>query len=175
MPFLTATNPSCGRGIDRRGGWDQQDDALPPLPVEGRTGGGIICANPRKRPTAAGRASKKSILATPARSFRPGSRRWPATSQIPTSAVAPSPTPPSNCRTRITRRDASSKSARAAQRTRLVQLCDAAELSEPDMLADELHLLLEGARVTAQSVGSSGLGARLIRMGEAMIASHAAA
>jgi AcrR family transcriptional regulator len=64
---------------------------------------------------------------------------------------------------------------KAAHRTRLVQLCNAAGLSEPDMLADELHLLLEGARVTAQSVGSSGLGARLIRMGEAMIASHAAA
>ena len=41
------------------------------------------------------------------------------------------------------------------------------------MLADELHLLLEGARVTAQSVGSDGLGARLVRMGEAMIAAHA--
>jgi AcrR family transcriptional regulator len=64
---------------------------------------------------------------------------------------------------------------KAAHRTRLVQLCNAAKLSEPDMLADELHLLLEGARVTAQSVGSSGLGARLIRMGEAMIASHVAA
>jgi AcrR family transcriptional regulator len=64
---------------------------------------------------------------------------------------------------------------KAAHRTRLVQLCNAAKLSEPEMLADELHLLLEGARVTAQSVGSSGLGARLIRMGEAMIASHIAA
>ena len=64
---------------------------------------------------------------------------------------------------------------KAAQRTRLVQLSDAAGLNEPDMLADELHLLLEGARVTAQSVGSSGLGARLIRMGEAVIASHVAA
>jgi hypothetical protein len=32
------------------------------------------------------------------------------------------------------------------------------------MLADELYLLLEGARVTAQSVGAEGLGARLIRM-----------
>ena len=49
-----------------------------------------------------------------------------------------------------------------------------AGLSEPDMLADELHLLLEGARVTAQSVGSDDLGARLVRMGEAMIAAHAA-
>jgi molybdenum-dependent DNA-binding transcriptional regulator ModE len=42
------------------------------------------------------------------------------------------------------------------------------------MLADELYLLLEGARVTAQSVGSEGLGARLTHMGEAMIAAHEA-
>ncbi len=60
-----------------------------------------------------------------------------------------------------------------AQRTRLIRLCRAAGLSEPDMLADELHLLLEGARVTSQSVGADGLGARLVRMGEAMIAAHA--
>ena len=64
--------------------------------------------------------------------------------------------------------------AKAALRSRLIRLCGAAGLSEPEMLADELHLLLEGARVTAQSVGSNGLDARLIRMGEAMIASHAA-
>ncbi len=57
-------------------------------------------------------------------------------------------------------------------RSRLVWLCEAAGLSEPDMLADELHLLIEGARVTAQSVGADGLGARLIRMSEALIASH---
>jgi AcrR family transcriptional regulator len=63
--------------------------------------------------------------------------------------------------------------AKAALRLRLVRLCGEAVLSEPEMLADELHLLLEGARVTAQSVGSDGLDARLIRMGEAMIASHA--
>ena len=59
-----------------------------------------------------------------------------------------------------------------AQRERLIALCRAAGLSEPDMLADELHLLLEGARVTSQSVGADGLGARLMRMGEAMIAAH---
>ena len=58
------------------------------------------------------------------------------------------------------------------QRARLVGLCRAAGLSEPDMLADELHLLLEGARVTSQSVGADGLGARLMRMGETMIAAH---
>jgi AcrR family transcriptional regulator len=61
---------------------------------------------------------------------------------------------------------------KTAQRRRLIELCREAGLSEPDMLADELHLLLEGARVTAQSVGADGLGARVTRMGEAMIAAH---
>ena len=61
---------------------------------------------------------------------------------------------------------------KVAQRARLVELCAAAGLTEPDMLADELHLLLEGARVTAQSVGTDALGACLMRMGEAMIAAH---
>ena len=62
--------------------------------------------------------------------------------------------------------------AKAKQRSRLISLCGAAGLTEPEMLADELHLLLEGARVTSQSVGSDGLDARLIRMGEAMITAH---
>jgi hypothetical protein len=43
---------------------------------------------------------------------------------------------------------------------------------EPELLADELFLLLEGVRVAAQSMGHAGLGDRLIRMGEAMIAAH---
>jgi len=63
---------------------------------------------------------------------------------------------------------------KTAQRARLVRLCRAAGLAEPDLLADELHLLLEGARVTAQSGGRDGLGPRLMRMGEALIAAHAA-
>jgi AcrR family transcriptional regulator len=58
------------------------------------------------------------------------------------------------------------------QRTALVRLCASAGLTEPEMLADELHLLLEGARVTAQSGGAQGLGARLVRMSEALIAAH---
>ena len=65
--------------------------------------------------------------------------------------------------------------AKMAHRAKLVRLCRAAGLSEPDLLADELNLLLEGARVTAQSVGSDGLGTRLVRMGEAVLAAHAAA
>ena len=60
-----------------------------------------------------------------------------------------------------------------AQRSRLIHLSEQAGLSEPEMLADELHLLLEGARVTAQSVGTDGLAARLLHMGRAMIAAHA--
>jgi len=59
-----------------------------------------------------------------------------------------------------------------AQRQYLTGLCDAAKLAEPDMAADELFLLLEGARVTAQSMGPQGLGDRLVRMGEAIIKAH---
>jgi AcrR family transcriptional regulator len=61
---------------------------------------------------------------------------------------------------------------KSQQRARLVALCGAAGLGEPELLADELNLLLEGARVTAQSIGAAGLGARLTRMSEAVIASH---
>jgi hypothetical protein len=64
---------------------------------------------------------------------------------------------------------------KAAHRDQLARLCSAAGLREPEMLADELHLLLEGARVTAQSVGTEGLGPRLLRMGEALIAAHSPA
>jgi AcrR family transcriptional regulator len=59
-----------------------------------------------------------------------------------------------------------------AHRNRLVTLCRSAGLSDPEALADELHLLLEGARVISQSVGADGLRDRLTRMGEAMIAAH---
>jgi AcrR family transcriptional regulator len=62
---------------------------------------------------------------------------------------------------------------KVAQRDHLAHLCRSAGLSDPEMLADELHLLLEGARVTSQSVGPEGLGARLMRMGEVMITAHA--
>ncbi len=61
---------------------------------------------------------------------------------------------------------------KTAMRQRLIRLCEEAGLTEPDLLADELHIMLEGARVTAQSVGAANLGPRLMRMGEAMIAAH---
>jgi AcrR family transcriptional regulator len=61
-----------------------------------------------------------------------------------------------------------------AQRKHLADLCRSAGLKDPEMLADELYLLLEGARVTSQSIGADGLGARLTRMAEAMMAAHEA-
>jgi AcrR family transcriptional regulator len=60
------------------------------------------------------------------------------------------------------------------QRDALIRLCDTAGLSDPEMLADEFLLLIEGARVTAQSMGADGLDARLMRMSEALIAAHRA-
>src|SRR5215475_1425446 len=61
---------------------------------------------------------------------------------------------------------------KTAQRNRIIQLCAAADLAQPELLADELFLLLEGARVTAQSMGPQGLGERLVKMGEAIIKAH---
>ncbi len=61
---------------------------------------------------------------------------------------------------------------KAGQRERLVALCSASGVVEPELLADELFLLLEGARVSAQSSGPQGPASRLVRMGEALIASH---
>jgi AcrR family transcriptional regulator len=58
------------------------------------------------------------------------------------------------------------------QRAELIRLCGRAGLAEPEMLADEFLLLIEGARVTAQSMGADGLGPRLVRMSEALIAAH---
>src|SRR6476619_4923055 len=61
---------------------------------------------------------------------------------------------------------------KSAQRDRLVALCGATGIAEPELLADELFLLLEGARVSAQSFGPHGPASRLVRMGEALIAAH---
>lgn len=63
---------------------------------------------------------------------------------------------------------------KTTQRNQLISICEAANLNEPDLLADELFLLLEGARVMAQSTGPVGMDARLLRMGDALIRSHEA-
>jgi AcrR family transcriptional regulator len=64
---------------------------------------------------------------------------------------------------------------KTAWRARLVALCQAAGLAEPELLADELNLMLEGARVSSQSVGPEGLRVRVVRISEALIASHSQA
>jgi AcrR family transcriptional regulator len=57
------------------------------------------------------------------------------------------------------------------QRDRLARLCRNAGISRADLLADTLSLLLEGARVSRQSVGAEGPSAKFVRMCEAVIAS----
>ena len=58
---------------------------------------------------------------------------------------------------------------KTAYRERLVNLCKAAGIAQADLLADALSLLLEGARVSRQSVGAEGPSARFVRMSEAVI------
>jgi AcrR family transcriptional regulator len=60
-----------------------------------------------------------------------------------------------------------------AHRNRLEQLCRDAGIAKADLLADSLWLLLEGARVSNQSVGAAGPSAHFIAIGEAMIAAFA--
>jgi len=62
---------------------------------------------------------------------------------------------------------------KTAHRERLISLCRDARLADPERLADEIFLIWEGARVTAQSVGSQGLSSRLAEMFEALVAYHA--
>jgi AcrR family transcriptional regulator len=61
---------------------------------------------------------------------------------------------------------------KAAARSRLLRLCREAGLSQPESLADELILLVEGARVCAQSMGREGPCDRLAGMGAALIDAH---
>jgi AcrR family transcriptional regulator len=61
---------------------------------------------------------------------------------------------------------------KTAQRDRLARLCRSAGAPQAELLADELFLLLEGARVSVQSVGPEGPGARFVRMAQATIADH---
>jgi AcrR family transcriptional regulator len=57
-------------------------------------------------------------------------------------------------------------------RERLVKLFRAAALREPEGLADEVFLLIEGARMNIQSLGADGPASRLVRMIEALVDSH---
>lgn len=58
------------------------------------------------------------------------------------------------------------------QREKLIGLCVEAGLVEPDLLADKMILLCEGARVCVQSMGPNGPAARLAEMLEGLIVDH---
>jgi AcrR family transcriptional regulator len=60
---------------------------------------------------------------------------------------------------------------KAKQRDRLTRLCGAAGASQPDLLADTLILLLEGARVSRRSLGTKGPSANLLRTSRDVIIS----
>jgi AcrR family transcriptional regulator len=58
-------------------------------------------------------------------------------------------------------------------REMLVSLCREAGLAEPELLADQVFLLCEGARVSIQSVGPKGPGSRLVRLLQLCVENHA--
>jgi AcrR family transcriptional regulator len=53
-----------------------------------------------------------------------------------------------------------------------LDLCRKAGLRDPELLADELFLLSEGAQVSLQCVGPTGPASRLIDMFETLVAAH---
>jgi AcrR family transcriptional regulator len=54
----------------------------------------------------------------------------------------------------------------------IIELCRKAGLRDPELLADELFLLCEGARVTIQSLGPRGPAERLAEMFQMLVAAH---
>jgi len=56
------------------------------------------------------------------------------------------------------------------QRARLARLCRDAGFERPERLADEIFLLLEGARVSLQSAGPEGPGSRLFALAQSLLA-----
>jgi len=62
---------------------------------------------------------------------------------------------------------------KTTHRNRLADLCRSAGIEKADQLTDTLCLLMEGARVSMQSVGPEGPGGRFISIAEAVIAAFA--
>ena len=54
----------------------------------------------------------------------------------------------------------------------IIELCRKAGLRDPELLADELFLLGEGARLSVQSLGPKGPAKRLAEMFETLVAAH---
>ena len=60
---------------------------------------------------------------------------------------------------------------KSRQRDRLAKLCAAAVASQPELLADTLFLLIEGARVSRRNVGTKGPSANLLQTSRGVLAS----
>ena len=61
---------------------------------------------------------------------------------------------------------------KAKLRARLVQICTQMEAREPRLLADQLFLLMEGAQVTAQTLGARGPARNVARAAKMLIDAH---
>jgi AcrR family transcriptional regulator len=59
---------------------------------------------------------------------------------------------------------------KSAMRDRLAAACRKAGLAHPELLADQIHMLVEGAGVCLQSVGPDGPSHRLVRIVEGLLA-----
>ena len=57
-------------------------------------------------------------------------------------------------------------------RDKLVTLCRRAQIAQPELLADQLFMLLEGAFVCRQSIGNDGPACSFVRAGRALIDAH---
>ncbi len=62
--------------------------------------------------------------------------------------------------------------SKCSARANLARLCQAANLEKPELLADELFVLLEGTHVCAQSFSAGERTFDLVRMGEMLIEAH---
>jgi AcrR family transcriptional regulator len=58
------------------------------------------------------------------------------------------------------------------RRLSIIDLCRGGGFPEPDRLAEEIFLMIEGAFVSLQSVGPTGPASRMVEMAEALIADH---
>lgn len=61
---------------------------------------------------------------------------------------------------------------KSEHRAKLIRLCEEAGLVQPDLLADKMFLLCDGARASIQSMGLKGPAARLLEMLDSVIADH---
>ena len=61
---------------------------------------------------------------------------------------------------------------KSLHRDKIIDLCRKSGLRDPELLADELFLLGEGARVSLQSLGPGGPAERLTEMFQTLVAAH---